>query len=438
MDDTALSYDETVEWLFRLQFVGIKMGLDNIRTLAAAWDNPQRRYPVVHIAGSNGKGSTACSIASALQAAGYKTGLYTSPHLVDFSERIRIDGVPIPGDAVIEYARRLRTSIERLHATFFEATTLMAFTWFAEQQVDVAVIETGLGGRLDATNIVDPVLSVITSLSIEHREFLGDTIEEIAAEKGGIIKPGVPVVTSVRTPGAVAVLEEIARGKDSTLLQSPDDVRVLQVDDLDRMFCRIPGFDLPVQLSLIGAHQAENAALALSALQQLRRRGFVRVDDTAMRRGLRELRARTGLRGRLERLQTTPELVIDVGHNPDGVRALLTAWNAVRRESETDILLGVLEQKDMQGILSHLTHRTFRSITLVEAVSHEARPLEHMLRDAAAAGLQVKTTGNSVDWFRDKSTRIEQGSTLMFGSHYVLGAFLREWPEKMQNGGLLP
>jgi dihydrofolate synthase/folylpolyglutamate synthase len=438
MDNTALNYEDTVDWLFRLQFVGIKMGLDNIRMLAAAWDNPQRRYPVVHIAGSNGKGSTACSIASALQAAGYRTGLYTSPHLLDFSERIRVDGVPIPSDAVVDYARRLRTSIERLKATFFEATTLMAFTWFAEQQVDVAVVETGLGGRLDATNIVDPILSVITSLSIEHREFLGDTIEEIAREKGGIIKTGVPVVTPVRAPAALAALADIAQRRDAPLLQSPADVRVLQVDDLDRMFCRIPGFDLPVEVSLIGAHQAENAALALSALQQLRTRGFVRLDDAAMRRGLREVRARTGLRGRIERLQTVPELVIDVGHNPDGIRALLEAWRAVRPESNTDILLGVLEQKDLQGILSHLTPRSFRSITLIEADSHEARPLESMLRDATAAGLQVQTTANSADWFREKSARPGQGSTLMFGSHYVLGAFLREWPEKMQNGGLLP
>ncbi|MDT8324892.1 MAG: folylpolyglutamate synthase/dihydrofolate synthase family protein [Bacteroidota bacterium] len=438
MDDTALSYADTVDWLFLLQFVGIKMGLDNIRTLAMAWDNPQRRYPVVHIAGTNGKGSTACSIASALQAAGYRTGLYTSPHLVDFSERIRVDGVPIPAEIVVAYAHSLRSSIERLNATFFEATTLMAFHWFAEQKVDVAVVETGLGGRLDATNIVDPVLSVITSLSLEHREFLGETIEEIAREKGGIIKSGVPVVTSVRQPAALRVLSDIAQQREATLLQSSAEARVLHVDDLDRMFCRVPDFDLPVEVALVGAHQVENAALALTALERLRERGFVRLGDAAMRRGLREVRARTGLRGRLERLHEAPELVIDVGHNPDGVRALLAAWCALRAAGDTDLLLGVLEHKDLQGMLSHLTHFSFRSITLIEAASHEARSLESMQRDAEAAGLQVQTTANSADWFREKVVRNVTGSVLMFGSHYVVGAFLREWPEKMQNGGLLP
>lgn len=438
MDDTALNYDDTVDWLFRLQFVGIKMGLENIRTLATAWDNPQRRYPVVHIAGSNGKGSTACSIASALQAAGYRTGLYTSPHLVDFSERIRVDGVAISRDAVIAYTRRLRSSIERLNATFFEATTLMAFAWFADQQVDVAVIETGLGGRLDATNIVDPVLSVITSLSIEHREFLGDTIEEIAREKAGIIKPGVPVVTSVRRTAALQVLANVARAREAPLHACEDGAALLRVEDLDRMFCRIPGFDLPVEVSLVGEHQVENAALALAALQRLRARGFVRLDDAAMRRGLRDVRERTGLRGRLERLHDAPELVIDVGHNPDGVRALLATWCGIRRAEETDILLGVLEQKDLRGILSHLTHRPFRSITLVEAASHEARSLENMRKDADAAGLQVQTTENGAAWFREKAAREEEGSVLLFGSHYVVGAFLREWPEKMQDSHYLP
>ncbi|MFA6234612.1 MAG: Mur ligase family protein, partial [Bacteroidota bacterium] len=176
MDHQSLNYRDTIAWLFDLQFVGIKLGLDNIRSLAALWDNPQQRYPVIHVAGSNGKGSTASFIASALQAAGYRTGLYTSPHLVDFSERIRVDGVPIPEQRVVDYTRALRGEIERLSATFFEATTLMAFQYFAEEGVDVAVIETGLGGRLDATNIVVPVLSVITSLSVEHSEFLGETL----------------------------------------------------------------------------------------------------------------------------------------------------------------------------------------------------------------------------------------------------------------------
>ncbi len=438
MDDQTLSYDATVDWLFRLQFVGIKLGLDNIRTLAAEWDDPQLRYPVVHIAGSNGKGSTASFIAAALQAAGYRTGLYTSPHLVDFRERIRVNGSPIPADTVVDYTRRLRPSIDRLKATFFEATTLMAFAYFAEQEVDVAVIETGLGGRLDATNIVAPVCAVITSLSLEHREFLGNSIEEIAREKGGIIKPGVPVHTSVRDPRALAVLSGIAEEREAALLRIPVVDAEAHITDLDSMRCVLPGFDSEVVVGLIGRHQVENAALAVHVLRQLCGAGFPALGDAAIREGLRDVRARTGIRGRLERLQSDPELVVDVGHNPDGVRAMLDAFLAVREASRTDILFGVLEQKDLQGMLSLLTHTPFRSISLVEAHSHEAKSLEDMREEAARAGLHVQTTEDSATWYREKSMHAGDGSALIFGSHYVVGAFLRDWPKKMQESGLRP
>ena len=276
MDDQTLKYVDTVDWLYQLQFVGIKMGLDNIRSLTGRWGEPQREYPVIHIAGTNGKGSTACFLAAALQAAGYRTGLYTSPHLIDFSERIRVDGQPIPAETVVAYTARMRADIAQLNATFFEATTLMAFAYFADMQVDVAVIETGLGGRLDATNVVQPVVSVITSLSIEHREFLGETIEDIAREKGGIIKDGIPVVTAVRDSRAYAVLERIARERSAPLLLSvtlPGDVAY---DDLDAMRCRISGFAEPVTLQLIGAHQQENAQLAVDVARHLRDHGFPR------------------------------------------------------------------------------------------------------------------------------------------------------------------
>ncbi|MBE0642550.1 MAG: bifunctional folylpolyglutamate synthase/dihydrofolate synthase [Bacteroidetes bacterium] len=430
MDDQTLTYRDTIRWLFDLQFVGIKLGLDNIRSLAAFWDNPHLRYPVIHIAGSNGKGSTASFIASTLQAAGYRTGLYTSPHLVDFSERIRVDGVCISEERVLAYARALRPEIDRLKATFFEATTLMAFQYFAEENVDVAVIETGLGGRLDATNLVSPVMTVITSLSIEHREFLGDTIEAIAAEKAGIMKPGIPCVTPNRDEGVLEVLRRHAVACEAPLhpVAVPEAAPVLL--DLDRMECLLPGFDHSVDIGLVGTHQVENACTAVTALRQLAAGGFSRVTNASIAQGLLEVRTRSGIRGRLEQLQRHPELVADVGHNPDGIRAMLQCWQQVRDIKKTDLVFGVLKSKDLLGIFHTLTRYSPRSITLVQAVSHEARSLEEMLHEATRVGITAEGAGSAREAVLRKLEHAGDGAVLLFGSHYVVGAFLQEWEKK--------
>ena len=439
MDHQALSYRATIDWLFDLQFVGIKMGLENIRSLAAFWGDPQRRYPVIHIAGTNGKGSTASFIAGALRAAGYRTGLYTSPHLVDFSERIRVDGIPITEGRVVQYARELRAEIERLQATFFEATTLMAFRHFAEEKVDVAVIETGLGGRLDATNVVEPVLTVITSISIEHTEFLGDTLAEIAGEKAGIMKAGVPCISADQRPEALAALRRRAAE-----LRIPLEIAALPADaldravlhDLERMELPLPGFGQPVEVGLVGRHQAENAAVAAAALRRMAT-ALPKLDESAMRAGLCDVRRLSGLRGRLELLQRRPELVVDVGHNPDGIRVMLDAWAAVRSMDTTDLVFGTLRSKDIRGIFRLLRERAPRSVTLVQAESHEARPLEDMLRIAREEGVEAACSAHvaqAVAYLLSVAKRSPQpGSVLLFGSHYVVGAFLREWPKKTTN-----
>jgi dihydrofolate synthase/folylpolyglutamate synthase len=427
MDHQTLIYHDTVDWLFDLQFVGIKLGLENIRSLAAFWDNPHLQYPVIHVAGSNGKGSTASFIASALQAAGYRTGLYTSPHLVDFSERIRVDGVPMDPARIVVLAQAMRAEIARLNATFFEATTVMAFRHFADEKVDVAVVETGLGGRLDATNIVSPALTVITSISVEHVEFLGDSLASIAVEKAGIIKPGVPCVTPNRDAEVLGVLERQCDASGAALHRVPATRSLPQVRDLDSMECVLPGFDRPVEVGLVGAHQAENAATAVTALRLLARSGFPALRDTGIREGLREVRARSGLRGRLERLQRSPELVVDVGHNPAGIDAMLGCWSQARETKKTDMILGVLKTKDLRAIFQVLTRHTPRSITLVQADSHEARSLEDMLRIAEESGAAAEGAADAGEAVRRKLDAAGEGSVLLFGSHYVVGAFLKEW-----------
>jgi dihydrofolate synthase/folylpolyglutamate synthase len=427
MDHQALTYRDTITWLFDLQFVGIKMGLDNIRSLAAFWDNPHLRYPVIHIAGSNGKGSTASFIASALQAAGYRTGLYTSPHLVDFCERIRIDGVPITEQRVVDYAQALRAKVGELDATFFEATTIMAFKYFAEEKVDVAIVETGLGGRLDATNIVSPVLSVITSLSIEHREFLGDSLESITAEKAGIMKPGIPCVTARQDETALEFLRRHAEALPARLHIAPLPRSAPLLSDLDSMMCLLPGFEEPVEVGLVGEHQAENAALAVTALRLLAADGFTDLTDERIAAGLGEVRWRSGLRGRLEWLRVEPELVVDVGHNPDGIRSMLQCWTTVREIKTTDLVFGVLKSKDLQAIFNVLIQYSPRSITMVQAASHEARSLEEMLLIAREAGVSAEGADDVRQAVQRKLNDADEGSVLLFGSHYVVGEFLREW-----------
>lgn len=435
MDHQTLSapsadYRETIDWLFDLQFVGIKMGLENIRSLSAFWQHPQRRYPVVHIAGTNGKGSTASFIAAGLQAAGYRTGLYTSPHLVDFSERIRVDGVPIAEQRVVEYTRALRAEIERLRATFFEATTLMAFRYFADERVDIAVIETGLGGRLDATNVVDPALTVITSISIEHTEFLGDTLAEIAGEKAGIIKPGVPCVVARQEPEALDVLHRVASEAGASLHETgawESDPRILSSGGME---CLLPGFPQPVEVGLVGPHQVENAATAVTALRLLREKGFHRLNDGSIAEGLREVRRLSGLRGRLEVVQGKPLLAVDVGHNPDGIRAMLDAWSAAHDIGQTDLVFGVLKNKDLRGILRILSGHCPRSVTLVQPESHEAHSLEDMLRLASEAGIEAAGRDDIMAAVQEKLVSAGEGAVLLFGSHYVVGAFLREWEKK--------
>ncbi|MBR9977956.1 MAG: bifunctional folylpolyglutamate synthase/dihydrofolate synthase [Bacteroidetes bacterium] len=427
MDHSALNYRATIAWLYDLQFVGIKMGLDNIRSLTTFWGNPQLRYPVIHIAGTNGKGSTAAFITSALRAAGYRTGLYTSPHLVDFSERIRVDTNPISTERVVEYTRILRPEIERLQATFFEATTAMAFRYFADEQVDVAVVETGLGGRLDASNVVEPVLTVITSIGIDHTEFLGTTLASIAAEKAGIIKQGVPCVTPNSKPEVLDQLQRHAAMRNAALIRVDVTDSTPLLHDVDRMESPMPGFPAPVSIGLVGAHQVENAATAVTALRVLAEHGFSALNDASIAEGLARPREGSGLRGRLERLQMQPELVIDVAHNPDGVAALLRCWSSFRDMKNTDIFLGVLKSKDLRAILGLLPRYALRSVTLVQVQSHEARSLDDMLTIARDAGIPVEGADDVHTCIRQRLQSANGASILLFGSHVLVGSFLAEW-----------
>ncbi len=336
-----MTYPDTLAYLFarlpmyqRIGAAAYKADLSNTQALMKALGHPERGLKCVHVAGTNGKGSTSSLIASALQEAGYRVGLHTSPHLKDFRERFRINGAVVAEEAVTRFVEEHRSAFEPINPSFFEWGVAFALWWFREQQVDIAVLETGMGGRLDSTNVVTPEVSVITNIGWDHMQFLGDTLEKIAAEKAGIIKPGVPVVIGEAEGQVAAVFKRKAEAGDSPI------VFVEQ---------RSP---LRSDSALQGEHQVRNARTAQAALDVLRERGW-RITEAAIRKGFERVIANTGLRGRWEVIGHAPLTIADVAHNVDGMRALNAALAGTPHQ-RLRIVLGMVNDKDIDGVLSLL------------------------------------------------------------------------------------
>ncbi|MDH4099612.1 MAG: bifunctional folylpolyglutamate synthase/dihydrofolate synthase [Nitrospirota bacterium] len=374
-----MSYAGTIEYLYSLQKHGTKLGLANTLALMNLVGDPHEAFRSVHIAGTNGKGSTAAMLASILQRAGYTVGLYTSPHLISFTERIQVSGEQIPEEKVIELTESIRRAIDGLDEpfvpTFFEFTTTLAFTWFAEQKVDIVVVETGMGGRLDSTNVITPLVSVITSVDLDHQEFLGERIEDIAYEKAGIIKEGVPVVTGERKPEVLAVIEATSLANNAVLYRAGRDCSVSSVVtgidggcfDYRGLEGEIPG----VKTTMIGKHQVENASLALLATEVLRRRGLT-ISQEAVREGLAAAR----WAGRLEKMAGSPLIVIDGAHNPAAAARLAETLKDEFAGSydRLVLVLGILGDKDMDGIVKPLAALADRVVVTAPAYYRASDP----------------------------------------------------------------
>ncbi len=421
MDHRALGYSSTVEWLFGLQMFGIKLGLDNIRDLLAELGNPHHRLAAVHVAGTNGKGSTSAFIAAALSEAGLRVGLYTSPHLVDFSERIRIDGEPLAHEDIVALASRLRPVAERMRATFFEVTTAMAFAAFADARVDAAVIETGMGGRLDATNVLTPRVSVITGIDLEHTEYLGNTLAAIAEEKAGIIKSAVPVFTAAVQVDVVDILRRRAAEHGAPFHHiEPEQgaMRLLDIDDM-RAPLRLADGSEELRIAFAGAHQVRNAQLATAVVEHLARELGIADAPTAIRAGLQSVRRRTGLAARFERIARVPELVVDVAHNPAGVAALIDTWCAMRDPHRTHLVFGMLRTKDVAAVVDILRTRVWASVTAVASADHDTWRADEIARLWQG---DIRQAGDVRGGVRAALER--GGSVLVFGSHYIVGAYL--------------
>lgn len=361
-----MTYDETIQYLFNsaplFQHVGgaaYKEGLSTTHILDAHFNHPHNQYKTIHIAGTNGKGSCAHTIAAILQHTGLKVGLYTSPHLVDFRERIRINGEMMPQQYVIDFVEEERSFFEPLHPSFFELTTALAFKYFAEQHVDVAVIEVGLGGRLDCTNIISPILSIITNISFDHTQFLGNTLAQIASEKAGIIKHKVPVIIGECNAITRSVFEHKAHEVEAPILFAEDNKEVLSSEFSDLYGHKLRHYTTrsfgDIYGELTGECQIKNANTILCALHSLSKIFSVTHEDITY--AFEHVCEMTGLRGRWQILQEHPTIICDTGHNTGGWQYLAHQLAQIATSgNKLHIVFGMASDKDIERVMSTLPH----------------------------------------------------------------------------------
>ncbi len=390
-----MTYQETLNWLFaqlpmyqREGQAAYKANLDNTLQLDEHFNHPHRQFRTIHVAGTNGKGSVSHMLASILQEAGYKTGLYTSPHLKDFRERIKINGEMISEQYVIDFVQNNKALFAALRPSFFEMTVAMAFKYFADQQVDIAVIEVGLGGRLDSTNIITPLASIITNISFDHMALLGNTLEQIAREKAGIIKPGIPVIAGMRDKDYDFVFEEKAALAGSPLEFASDNWQTERDEEGNYNLQHKSGWQFTqLESELKGIYQRKNIPTVLETIPALRR-ASLNITDQQICRGLAKTIQNTGLYGRWQTLAEHPLTVCDTGHNIDGIREILRQLNTCHYH-HLHMVIGMVNDKDVDGVLQLLPrHATYY---FCKASIPRAMQEETLAAKAKNAGLQ----GNS-------------------------------------------
>jgi dihydrofolate synthase/folylpolyglutamate synthase len=428
-----MDYKETIQYLYdtlpvfhRVGKVAYKANLDNSTLLDKYFENPHKKYKTVHVAGTNGKGSVSHIIASVLQSAGYKTGLYTSPHLFDFRERIKVNGREIPEQNVIDFVEENKSFIENLRPSFFEISSSLAFHFFACERVDVAVIETGLGGRLDSTNIITPKLSVITNIGFDHTEFLGDSLDKIAGEKAGIIKAHIPVVVGERDEETTGVFTAKAKEENSPLFFAEDCLEVLSAENksgkqiftfasLNRDL--FPDDRFTASLDLEGDYQRRNIVTALTAIAVLRSQSF-EIDSDSEQKGLAKAASNTGLNGRWQILRRKPTVICDTGHNAHGLKHTMKQL----KEQTYDRLyfvLGVVGDKDLESVIPLLPEKAYYFFT--QASNVRAMKVERLAERCTTAGLKGESVATVAAAVRT-ALELASENDLVFigGSTYVV------------------
>ncbi|MDY6854736.1 MAG: folylpolyglutamate synthase/dihydrofolate synthase family protein [Thermodesulfobacteriota bacterium] len=357
-----LSYNTSIQYLYSLQASGIKLGLSNITRLLDLLDNPQRKLKIIHIGGTNGKGSTAAIISSIMDSAGFKVGLYTSPHLIRFTERIKVNNREIPERRVAELTDFIYKRIENTdivhNITFFEFTTAIALLYLLEQEVDIAILEVGLGGRFDSTNVVSPLLSIITNVSLDHQQYLGNTIRKIAFEKAGIIKEDIPVITAVTQPSALTCIKEKCMDLKAALYRVGTDMRARRLRNGGFNYYGIKDTFCALRLPLKGKHQITNAVIALGAIEVLKENGY-KISDESVYHGLEN----AYWPGRMEVIGKDPLVILDCAHNPAGAKALKDAiQDGIFSFQKLILVMGIMLDKDFKSILLRLVPLAHRVI----------------------------------------------------------------------------
>ncbi|MDD2284627.1 MAG: bifunctional folylpolyglutamate synthase/dihydrofolate synthase [Paludibacter sp.] len=423
-----MNYQETLQYLYdRLpvfHLVGstaYKPGLDNTYRLMTYLDNPHQKFHSVHIAGTNGKGSVSHYMAAILQEAGYKVGLYTSPHLVDFGERIRVNGQMINQKYVINFIKKNIETIETIQPSFFELTMAMAFSYFADMKVDIAVIEVGLGGRLDSTNIITPILSIITNIGFDHVDFLGNTLSQIAAEKAGIIKSGVPVVIGETLPETkpVFMLKSTEMEADVFFAEEDDSPDFIYYEQDKMLFSY---HQQEYYSGLTGLYQLKNLATVFMASKVIQDRTTFSISPEALRKGIKDVCQITGLRGRWELLQSEPKVVADTCHNVQGIQAIVNQLK-FQHYKTLRIVIGMVHDKDITGVLALLPEGAVYYFT--HAQVKRALPAVELRNKAEGFNLSGKAFELIKDAVGNAITEADKEDLILItGSNFVVGEAL--------------
>lgn len=392
-----MNYEETIEYLYAsaplFQNIGTaayKEGMENAFLIDEQLHFPHKNYQSIHVGGTNGKGSTSHLLASVLQEAGYKVGLYTSPHLLDFRERIRINGEMIEKEFIVDFIEKNKAFFETIHPSFFELTTGMAFAYFAAKKIDIAVIEVGLGGRLDSTNVITPVLSIITNISFDHTHLLGNTLPEIAREKAGIIKIGVPVVIGESNPETDPVFRKKATElHNEEIFFTEENNPILKSELLPSGYWEFETKKYPELIDELGGFaQKKNAATVLTAIDILnkkRQNDNINITAKAVYKGFRQVIKNTGLAGRWQKKQNNPEIILDTGHNVSGIKYIVKQL-ASKKYDRLHIVFGMVRDKDLSAVLEQLPSKAVYYFT--QASVARALPAEELAESAARFGLK--------------------------------------------------
>ncbi|MGD8402998.1 MAG: folylpolyglutamate synthase/dihydrofolate synthase family protein [Anaerolineales bacterium] len=432
--DTEKQYNLALDYLYSFVDYSLKhaselakadFNLDRMRDLMAELGNPQEEYPIIHVAGTKGKGSVSSLAASALQAAGYKIGLYTSPHLQDYVERIQVNKETISHQELADLVEEIKPAVARVpYLTTFEITTALGFLYFAQQNCDAAVIEVGLGGRLDATNIVTPRVSVITSLSLDHTLVLGDTLDKIAGEKAGIIKPGVPVVSSPQKGEALSVLQKVADENDCTFTLVGKDVEFeLITQSIEGQTLRLTTSNLPpleLTIPLLGAHQVENAAVAYAALKISR----LNISDEAIQRGFEFAKWRS----RFEIARREPPVIFESAHNQDSFARMYQTLETYFPDKQVYLILGASEDKNLAGMFEVMKPR-IKKLIATRADHPRAKEPELICQLAEQAGIESEAVEPVAAALRRALELSENDGSIVLsaGSMFVTGEVMTAW-----------